>query len=274
MKRTLLTLIIAALVTGAYSQTKTTTVTIQTTTDSTKTDTTKKKRSFEISIGGKEDDKEDSTENKSKRPGASFDFTFARFDLGFSKLVDNGSYTLSPANQFLEYKASKTSNVGFDILQFGYRFTSHFKVYVSGGFDWTHIRLQKNITILPDQPSLGYRPDNINYEKNRFSSSYLRIPLSFDLRSNDDKNGKKFHVVVGPEIGFLLNGKVKQESDENGKQKFKDDYHFNQFRYGAFARVGYGGAGLFVKQYFNDMFENSPAQAGLKNMAFGIMIGF
>lgn len=273
MKRTLITLIIACCTAGAFAQKKTTTIsgTVTVTTDSAKTDSTKKKKSFEVTIG----ERADSAKARSKRPGVSFDVTFARFDLGFSKLVDNGSFTLSPANNFLEYKSSKTSNVGFDVLQFGYRFTSHFKIYLSGGFDWTHIRLQKDITILQDQPSLSYKVDApIEYKKNRFSSSYLRVPLSFDLRTNDDKQGKKFHFVFGPEAGFLLNGKVKQVSGEDGKQKFKDDYHFTQFRYGAFARIGYGGAGLYVKHYFNDMFENSPAQSGLKNMAFGLMIGF
>ncbi len=269
MKRALLIIIAASLISGAYAQKTTTTVTIETKRDSAKTDTAKKKRSFEFSLG-----KKDSVEKMSKRPGASFEFTFSRFDIGFSKLVDNGSFTLSPGNQFLEYKASKTSNLGFDILQLGYRFNSYFKIYLAGGFDWTHIRLQKNITILQDQPSLSYKADNVEYEKNRFSSSYLRIPLAFEIRSKDDKNGKKFHLVAGPEIGFLLNGKVKQESSEKGKQKFKDDYHFTQMRYGAYARLGYGGAGLYVKQYFNDMFENSPTQLGLKNMSFGIMLGF
>ncbi len=32
--------------------------------------------------------------------------------------------------------------------------------------------------------------------------------------------------------------------------------------------------GLYAKYYFNDMFENSPAQAGLKNFAVGLTFGF
>lgn len=218
--------------------------------------------------------KSDSTKRVSKAPGVSFGLTFSRFDIGFSKLIDNGSFTLSPNNEFLDYNSWKTSNVGFDLLQFGYRFNSNFKIYLSGGFDWTHIRLERDITMKRDWPVLAYDTSSIHFDKNRFSSTYLRIPLSFEFRTNDDNNGKKFRFVAGPDIGFLLNGRVKQKSDENGKQKFNDDYHFTKFRYGAFARIGYGYAGLYVKYYFNDMFENSPAQEGLRNMSFGLTLGF
>jgi hypothetical protein len=189
-------------------------------------------------------------------------------------LIDNGSFTLSPQNQFLRYRSWKSSNVGFDVIQFGYRFNSSFKIYLSGGFDWTLLRLRDNITILPNQPILTYKQDDIDFSKNRFSSSYLRIPLSFDFRTKEDADGKSAHFVFGPDAGFLLNGRVKQISDENGKQKFDDSYHFATFRYGAFVRVGYGGWGIFAKYYFNDMFEDSPAQKGLKNFAFGITLGF
>lgn len=245
-----------------------------------KADTTVvRKKTVSVTVGSTTDGigietKKDSLKYRGKAPGGFFSLTFTRFDIGFSKLVDNGSFTLSAPNQFLEYRSGKTSNVGFDIIQLGYRFSSNFRVYVAGGFDWTHIRLEDNITIRRDSPVLAFDTETIDFDKNRFSSTYIRIPMGLDFKSKDDRRGKSFRVVVGPEAGFLLGGKVKQVSEENGKQKFKDDYHFTEFRYGAYARIGYGGAGLFYKQYFNDMFERSPAQSDLKNLAFGLTFGF
>jgi len=245
-------------------------------TDSTKTtgDTTKGKVRISFNEDGASVDPSYNKGHHHAKSGFSFGITIARLDLGFATIMDHGSFTLSPQNQFLSYRQSKTSNVGFDVLQFGYRFNSTFKIYLSGGFDWTNIRLRNNITILEHQPVLTWQQDNINFSKNRFSSSYLRIPLSFDLRTNDDSHGNHFHFVFGPEGGFLLNGRVKQISDENGKQKFNDTYHFATFRYGPFVRIGYGAWGLFAKYYMNNMFENSPEQDGLHNFSFGIMLGF
>jgi opacity protein-like surface antigen len=268
MKRLLITALICAAATTVFAQ-DTKTDTTNNTSDSTKT--------YHFRTGfGKDfnDDEHDTTNYHHKAPGFSIGLTFSRFDLGLATLVDNGSFTLSPKNEFLRYRSWKTSNVGFDVFQFGYRFNSSFKIYISGGFDWTLIRLREDITILPNQPVLTYRPDSIHYSKNRFSSSYLRIPLSFDFRTKEDSRGNRAHFVIGPDVGLLLGGRVKQISHENGKQKIDDDYHFAKVRYGGFVRMGYSGWGIFAKYYVNDMFENSPEQKGLKNFSFGFTFGF
>ena len=155
-----------------------------------------------------------------------------------------------------------------------YRFNSYFKVYLAAGFDWHHMRLKQNITILPDQPELSYQAEAIDFKKNRFSSNYLRVPLGIQFRTKDDQNGKKIYFVAGPEAGFLLNGKVKQISDEKGKEKVKDDYNFEPLRYGAFARFGYGAWGIYGKYYFNDVFAEGQGPSDFKNLSFGVMLGF
>lgn len=195
-----------------------------------------------------------------------------RFDLGFSRLVDNGSFKLSPKNDFLDYRDAKTSTFSFDLVYFGYRFNPNFKVYVAAGFDWTLIRLKRNITIQKDMHELTYVDEPVNFSKNRLSSSYVHIPLNFEFRTKENDRGKRFYLILGPEVSFLLNGKIKQISDERGKQKFRDDYNFQPVRVGGTVRVGYGGIGLFTKYYFNDMFDSVP-QEGLKNMSFGITFG-
>jgi hypothetical protein len=210
------------------------------------------------------------TGNKARFVGG---LTFSRLDIGFSKLIDNGSFSLSPNNEFLDYQAGKTSHVSFDVFQFGYRFNPNFKVYVAGGFDWTLIRLRKDITMQRNTPNLSYTNETIHFDKNRFSSSYLHLPLNFELRTKPNDKGKRVYLVFGPEIGFLLNGKVKQISEERGKEKLKDDYNFAPFRYGGTMRFGYESLGVFVKYYANDMFTTTQ-QNGLNNMAFGFTLGF
>jgi len=267
MKSVLLLVLLSVCIAGAYAQSA----------DTSRADNPPKKKGISISIGTKDilnKSKFDSLKKAPKPPGFSFKLTFARLDLGFVKLIDNGNFSLSPANSFLDYNAWKSNNVGFDVLEFGYRIDSHLKIYLSGGFDWNHLRLEDDITILQNKPVLSYSTDAVNYHKNRFTSSYLRMPLSFEFRSKSDRFGKKLFLVFGPDAGFLINGRVKQKSKDKGKQKFNDDYHFSQFRYGAFARMGYGAGGLFIKYYSSEMFENSPAQKGLRTMSFGVTHAF
>ncbi|WP_304064322.1 outer membrane beta-barrel protein [Pedobacter glucosidilyticus] len=223
--------------------------------------------------------KSDSTQKDKKGsfPKISFGFNFEHFDIGLSKYHNNGDFGFPNSYDFLEHNNWKTHTFGFDILQFGVRFNPNFKIALAGGIDWNHIRLEKDVTIRPDSPVLTADPSSeTNLKKNRFSSRYVRVPLYFEYRSNQGKDGKRFSVVAGPEVGFLIDGKVKQKTDGGEKIKVKDDFNFNQFRYGANVRLGYGGAGLFFKYYLNDVFAETeaPGLEGYKNLSFGLTFGF
>lgn len=203
-----------------------------------------------------------------------FGITFSRVDLGLVKLVDNGSFNLSPPNDDLAYRQGKTVNFGFDVMQAGYRFNDHFRIFLSGGFDWTYIRLQEDIVFQENTTPLAWDHSPTDYDKNRLTSTYLRLPLTFEFRSKYHGGLGRFRFAFGPEAGVLLKGTQRLKSGEFGRQKFRDNFNFSSFRYGGFARIGAGRLGVYTKYYFNDIFENSPDQAGLQSFVFGLMLGF
>lgn len=214
------------------------------------------------------------TAERTKKSRPIYGVTFSRIDLGLVKMIDNGSFSLSDNNRVFKYRPGKTVNFGFDLLQAGYRFNDNFRTFLSAGFDWTYIRLRENIDFLENTTPLDWNQSTVDYTKNKLTATYLRLPLTFELRSKHYTSLGRLKFAFGPEGGFLLKGTQRFKSDELGKQKFKDDYNFTQFRYGAFARFGVGAFGIYAKYYFNDLFENSPDQAGLQTMAFGLMLGF
>jgi len=270
MKRLLITAMICAAASGVFAQnSKTDSVKAPADTAKKNNDDNDNGRSWEWHSGNNNHD-----DHSNSYPKGFMGITFSRFDLGYAVLTDNGSFTLSQKNQFLDYNQWKTSNVGFDVFQMGVKLNKNFKMYLSGGFDWTLIRLRNNITIVPGAPVLTWKPDSVHLHKNRLSASYFRIPLSFDFHSDKNDRGDRFNFVFGPEAGLLMNGMLKQVSVADGKQKVDAGYNFTKVRYGAFVRVGYGGWGVFAKYYFNDMFENSPDQAGIKTFSFGLTFGF
>jgi len=223
------------------------------------------------------DRQDDNSSSHTKNAHPIYGVTVSRIDLGLAKLVDNGSFTLSDGNRDFRYRPGKTVNFGLDLLQVGYRFNDHFRIFLSGGFDWTYIRLRENIDFRENTSPLAWDivdRNEVNYTKNKLTSTYLRLPLTFEWRSTHYNNMGRLRFAVGPEAGFLLKGTQRFKSDELGKQKFKDDYNFTQFRYGVFARVGVGSFGIYGKYYFNDIFENSPQQEGLRNFTFGLMLFF
>jgi len=227
---------------------------------------------------GKTDTVSESSSKTAKFPRVNFGFNFEHFDLGLSKYHIGSDFSVPNGYNFLEYNDWKTHTVGFDALQFGVRFNPNFKIMLAAGLDWNHIRLKRDdVTIRPDSPTLTYdsNPD-ADLKKNRFSSRYLRIPLYFEYRSAQLHSGKRLSLVAGPEVGFLIDGKVKQKTEGGEKTKIKDDFNFEKFRYGANIRVGYGGMGLFFKYYFNDVFaqDEAPGLEDFKNISFGLTFGF
>lgn len=236
------------------------------------TDTTAHKIEFSTSsleLGKKDYDERG---KEIKYPRVFGGITFTRIDWGFSRLIDDGSFTLSEENQPLEYK--KASNFGFDVAQFGVRLNDAFKIYVSAGFEWNYLRLKKDVILDEDATPLTFHPSAISYQKNIFTSTYLRTPLSFEWRGHKNRNGDRPKIAFGAMTGILLKGTQRLKSKEEGKQKFKDNYNLASFQYGAFARVGFGSLGVFAKYYLNDMFENSPDQEKLNNFTFGLTLGF
>ncbi len=201
--------------------------------------------------------------------------TFTRIEWGFSRLIDNGSFQLSDNHKFLSY--NKASNFGFDVLQAGLRFTDNFKTFLSAGVEWNYIRLEENILFDRNTSPLSYQdidPEDIAYEKNILTSTYLRVPLTFEWRSRKYANGNRSKIAFGLTTGVLLKGTQRLKSKENGKQKFKNDYNLATFQYGPFIRIGYDRFGLFTKYYVNDLFENSPDIKGVQNLVFGASLGF
>ncbi|QBQ42598.1 PorT family protein [Sphingobacterium psychroaquaticum] len=252
----------------AQEENKTTTVITTTTkTDSVKSE--EKQVKINVSVG-KQD--YDDRGKEIKYPRIFGGLTFTRIDWGFSRLIDNGSFTLSDENKFLEY--GKASNFGFDVAQFGVRTGDATKVYISTGFEWNYLRLKKNVVLDPDATPLAYTESDIAYKKNILTSTYLRVPLTFEWRSRKNHKGDRAKIAVGAMTGVLLKGSQRLKSSEMGKQGFRDNYNLASFQYGAFARVGFGSMALFTKYYFNDMFENSPDQKNLNNLTFGLTLGF
>jgi len=237
----------------------------------------KNSKSYDLNFNLGKNDKENtsSTVNKIQYPRTFGGLTFSRLDWGFSRIIQDGSFTLSEENKFLTYK--KASNFGFDVAQFGLRFNDQFKVYLSTGFEWNYLRLKENVLLAENTTPLTFElkdPDEVHYSKNVLTSTYLRVPLTFELRSRKLKNGDRVKFAFGPMTGILLKGTQRLKSVQLGKQKFRDNYNFASFQYGGFARLGYGSAGVYVKYYANDLFEKSPAQEGLNNFAFGLTLGF
>ena len=113
--------------------------------------------------------------------------------------------------------------------------------------------------------SVGGKTDTGNIRFN-----YLSIPFLFK------SHGKHFGIVVGPQIGLLLSGKLKP--DMNPAQDIKDQYKSTDLSFILGAEYDFGKNNMFVAglrlQYpIANVYKDVPGSA-IKNYAVSGFLGF
>ncbi len=104
----------------------------------------------------------------------------------------------------------------------------------------------------------GNQPEVRNSKVNPI---YLDIPLELRFRSNSTK--KSFRFALGGKIGIRVDSKTKIKYRQNGitnKVKIKNDLHMEQFRYGVYARVGFGSFNFWVYKSLSNLWVPASTQ--------------
>lgn len=107
-------------------------------------------------------------------------------------------------------------------------------------------------------------PGGYEYTKNKFSTSYIDIPLEINLVSKSDKRNRNFKFAFGGRIGLLISNYIKYVGEDfrnvsNHIVKFKE-YRFdnlNPYRYGLYIRANYGRIGLTANYSLSKVFKNN-----------------
>lgn len=77
-----------------------------------------------------------------------------------------------------------------------------------------------------------------SFKKNKWTSTYLEIPLEFRLRTRGEN---QFKIYLGGKVGYLV-GIHNKIVDNNGKRKFYGLENVSKLRYGLTAKVGINNA--------------------------------
>lgn len=198
------------------------------------------------------------------------------FSIGYNGLLENGSTSLSPANQGLNLINGKSTNVNLTYNHYFNIYRENVRLSVGLGLDWNNYRLAGDSTPIPNAPSFGFNKDSltntIDFTKNKLLARYATLPIMLHFKSNEFKNGKAVGVSGGVELGYLINGRVKQVSEVKGKTKVNDGFNLNELRYGFVGRVSYGSMGIYGKYYPQSVFNKNEGP-DLNTFCVGLTFG-
>ena len=213
-------------------------------------------------------------DRKAKKSARKFDDDRGGLELsiGYNAWLDNGSTALSLSNNNLELINSKSTHVNLSYVNY-FKIYKNFIQFSAGvGIDWNNYRFSKNITLSPKADSMNLVVDNINYSKNKLMAKYVTVPLQLHFATKPNKKGDMLGVAGGVELGYLLNGRQKQISEEKGKQKIDDDYNLADLRLGYTLCANYGNTGIYAKYYPNSTFKETQGP-NLNTFCIGFKFG-
>ena len=204
---------------------------------------------------------------------AKFKGHWAVFEMGINSFanVDYSNYETPPYFMDLNYNKSYEVNLNLIKYSIGLQKEKRNIGLVTGlGLNFNDYRFSNNYTIKNEGGIIVPIPfSDVNVSKTKLSTSYLTIPLMLEFQIPIDGQAKKIFVSGGV-IGGLKLGSHTKVKYNNNKDKDRNDFNINPFRYGATARVGYKGVNLFATYYFTSLFKDGR---GPEMYPFSIGIG-
>ncbi len=210
-----------------------------------------------------------------------FNGHWSGIELGISTFMNkNHKMDLPTDGEFLELKTASWA-VNLNFLEYNIMHARNNKIGLTTGMgiEWNNFKFKKGITLYEDMNGIirGVEMQDSDFEKNKLHTSYLTIPLLFEIQSGNDKYRRRFYLNFGIVGSVKIGSKTKQVYEKNNnkyKSKVRGDFNLNTFRYAATARMGYKGLQLFANYNLVPLFKNNkgpevyPLTVGLRLVNF------
>jgi hypothetical protein len=230
---------------------------------------------FFASIDSYSQDTEPVEKKKSKgRPDIPGTFVV---EFGFNQPVNR------PDSLFdLGFWGSRTINIYY---QYDVRIgNSKFSVHPGVGFGLERYKLNNYYTLgyVTDvnTKTVEFVPAWTDYpgvKKSMIVANYIDIPLEIRFSTNPEDPGRSFRASIGGRVGYLFDSftKIKYKNEgETKKIKDKQNFNLNDFRYGAFVKIGGGNFSVFCHYNISPVFQKDrgPQKTEMNNLTVGISL--
>lgn len=178
------------------------------------------------------------------------------FGIGVSTVLYEGGFSLPADLDYFSQEMGKSTHVKWDIirhrlggkknnvsLEYGLALSYHNYAFTNP------TRFTTGASQVTPVVESG-----VSYKKNKLKANFLEVPLMLSLLGNKEKDHRGLNLLVGGYAGILLKSKQKFKGP-NGKEKVKDDFNFNKFRYGLQGMIGYGHVNLYMQYSMVDLFK-------------------
>lgn len=185
---------------------------------------------------------------------------WAGFGWGINNFLDEAN-TISREGDdlFMDLNSGRSWAINLNFAQYSLGFgTSHVGMLTGLGLEFNNYFFDNANSISEgDDDFVVAVPLDSSYTKSKLTTTFLRVPIIFEVQFPRTIRAKRVFISAGIVGGLKLGSHTKVVyKDDNGKNKDKDkdDFNINPFRYGLTARIGFGSLSVFGDYYFTPMF--------------------
>ncbi len=227
-----------------------------------------------LKITESDKDKDDSKRKKKKFKGH-----WSGIEFGLNNFVDDKfSMSRTAGEQFMDLNTGRSWNFNWNIKQYSVGFGTDRLGLVTGiGMEFNNYHFDGNNNIQEVDGNVVTKDDYPSaLSKSKLRTTFLTVPLLFELQLLEAKRSKRFFISGGVIGGLKLGSqsKVIYKIDGNRKKdKTKDDFNINPLRYGLTARIGYRALKFYANYYMTPFFEKD-GDPQLYPVSLGLSLAF
>lgn len=214
------------------------------------------------------------------------------FDLGMNNFVDENGKFPDETNQLYTVKPLGSWYVGISSV-YKTRILGPLYIEWGGGVSWYNFKFENTAVRVIDGTNEvifaeATPPQDASFDKSKLTVAYLHasiVPM-FDFGRpsrrdgsfwrewwDNDHNTRGLRLGLGAYYGYKIDSYTKVVTDNGDREKSRDheDYHLENFRYGARLQIGYRGTDLFFNYDVSELFKENEGPR-LNAFSFGIIL--
>lgn len=197
---------------------------------------------------------------------------FWTIDIGLNNYFEGGSipnsndpYSLRPwGSRYVAFTLHQRTRIGGDrsplSIQWGTELSFYNFMFENNNYI---VQGENGVTFSDYEEDFGESLD-----KTKLHTSYISIPLMFNLRFRNYRGRRTYNLGFGAYTGYRLGGRSKVKFGRTS-DKERDNFFLRNWRYGLVAEAGYRDLNIFFKYDLSELFEDGRGPA-LNAFAFGI----
>jgi hypothetical protein len=217
-----------------------------------------------VERGGETDIRFEDIDKEQKIKNPKFRGHWAGVEWGLNNFLDDQQSMARGASEwYMDLNTGRSWNLNVNFAQYSIGFgTSHVGLLTGLGLEFNNYFFDNDNTIVEEEDYVNGVPLLGNVAKSKLTSTFLRVPVILEVQFPNTIRAKRVFLSAGIVAGLKLGSHTKVVYKDNGKNKDKkrDDFNINPFRYGATARIGFGNVCIYGDYYFTTMFvdEKGP----------------